>query len=423
MIHSGAVVAAGLSQGLSTTFKWDLKIFKFFRSDTEKRDFVSGGAAAGVAAAFGAPVGGVLFSLEEGASFWNQALTWRIFFCSMTSTFTLNFFLSIVKGQFGDLSNPGLINFGKFVGITYKWYELAIFICMGFVGGIFGAIFNQINILLTKFRNHYVNKWYLMILECMLVASMSAVVGFVLMYYKSDDCQPIGRDLVSKFPVQLFCNDGQYNAMAGLFFQTPEQSVRSLFHDPPGSFDPFTVTLFFFAYFILAAWTYGLAIPSGLFIPSILIGAAWGRLVGIGVAHLIPNAHIDPGKYALIGAAAMLGGILRMTLSLTVIVTEATGDISLGLPIMFAIMAAKLCGDLFNEGIFDMHIQLAGTPLLEWEPPPMTSHITAQEVMSHPVVVLREDETVERIYHILSNCKHNGFPIVSNEFDPTVRIV
>jgi chloride channel 7 len=112
-----------------------------------------------------------------------------------------------------------------------------------------------------------------------------------------------------------------------------------------------------------------------------------------------------------------------MTLSLTVIVTEATGDISLGLPIMFAIMAAKLCGDLFNEGIFDMHIQLAGTPLLEWEPPPMTSHITAQEVMSHPVVVLREDETVERIYHILSNCKHNGFPIVSNEFDPTVRIV
>ena len=421
MIHSGAVVAAGLSQGLSTTFKWDFKIFKFFRSDTEKRDFVSGGAAAGVAAAFGAPVGGVLFSLEEGASFWNQALTWRIFFCSMTSTFTLNFFLSIVKGQFGDLSNPGLINFGKFVGITYKWYELPIFICMGFLGGIFGAIFNQINILLTKFRNHYINKSYLMILECMLVASMSAVVGFVLMYYKSDDCQPIGRDLVSKFPVQLFCNDGQYNAMAGLFFQTPEQSVRSLFHDPPGSFDPYTVTLFFFAYFILAAWTYGLAIPSGLFIPSILIGAAWGRLVGIGVAHLIPNAHVDPGKYALIGAAAMLGGILRMTLSLTVIVTEATGDISLGLPIMFAIMAAKLCGDLFNEGIFDMHISLAGTPLLEWEPPPMTSHITAQEVMSHPVVVLREDETIGRIYNVLTSCKHNGFPVVSNEFDPTVR--
>lgn len=63
MIHAGAVIAAGISQGKSTTFRKDFGVLNYFREDHEKRDFVSGGAAAGVAAAFGSPVGKYIINI------------------------------------------------------------------------------------------------------------------------------------------------------------------------------------------------------------------------------------------------------------------------------------------------------------------------------------------------------------------------
>uniref|UniRef100_A0A8C0ER95 Chloride channel protein n=1 Tax=Bubo bubo TaxID=30461 RepID=A0A8C0ER95_BUBBB len=374
MIHSGAVIAAGISQGRSTSLKRDFKIFEYFRRDTEKRDFVSAGAAAGVSAAFGAPVGGVLFSLEEGASFWNQFLTWRIFFASMISTFTLNSVLSVYHGNAWDLSSPGLINFGRFDNekMGYTIQEIPIFIFMGVVGGILGALFNALNYWLTMFRIRYIHRPCLQVVEAMLVAAVTATVGFVMIYC-SRDCQPIQGSTVA-YPLQLFCADGEYNSMATAFFNTPEKSVVNLFHDPPGSYNPMTLGMFTLMYFFLACWTYGLTVSAGVFIPSLLIGAAWGRLFGISLSYLTKGSiWADPGKYALMGAAAQLGGIVRMTLSLTVIMMEATGNVTYGFPIMLVLMTAKIVGDYFVEGLYDMHIQLQSVPFLHWEAP-VTSH-------------------------------------------------
>lgn len=105
MIHSGAVVGAGVSQGrqvqqlgsiMGFDPAWIADMFNAFRNDHEKRDFVACGTAAGVAAAFGAPIGGALFALEEGATHWNDFLTWRSFVCAMVSGFTLDVWMSVL---------------------------------------------------------------------------------------------------------------------------------------------------------------------------------------------------------------------------------------------------------------------------------------------------------------------------------------
>lgn len=113
---------------------------------------------------------------------------------------------------------------------------------------------------------------------------------------------------------------------------------------------------------------------SGLFIPTLLIGSAWGRLFGSGISRLIPTCvrksrfdfekqlfqktqrhfqflqpFFDPGKYALLGAAAQLGGVVRMTISLTAILIEATQGISFGLPLIIVLIMAKWVADFFNE--------------------------------------------------------------------------
>lgn len=69
-------------------------------------------------------------------------------------------------------------------------------------------------------------------------------------------------------------------------------------------------------------------------------------------------------SYAIIGAAASLGGATRMTISICVLVMETTGALQLIVPIMLSIMCAKGVGDYFGLGIYDTHIEIRGAPFL-----------------------------------------------------------
>ncbi|KAL6414811.1 chloride channel 3 [Ilyonectria robusta] len=119
-----------------------------------------------------------------------------------------------------------------------------------------------------------------------------------------------------------------------------------------------TIVLLIFAAvvgFFLAAITFGLQIPAGIILPSMAIGALTGRAVGIVMEIWVSNHPnfflfsscepdvpcITPGTYAIVGAAAALAGVTRMTVSIVVIMFELTGALTYVLPIMIAVMISN----------------------------------------------------------------------------------
>lgn len=64
------------------------------------------------------------------------------------------------------------------------------------------------------------------------------------------------------------------------------------------------------------------------------------------------------------------------------------------------------------QGIYDIHTQLQGVPVLPWEPPPLSNNIYASEIMSYPVIAFKTVEKVSHIIYVLKNETHNGFPVV-----------
>ncbi|XP_076845067.1 H(+)/Cl(-) exchange transporter 6 [Brachyhypopomus gauderio] len=437
MIHSGAIIGAGLPQFQSITFKKIRFQFPYFRSDRDKRDFVSAGAAAGVAAAFGAPIGGTLFSLEEGSSFWNQALTWKVLFCSMSATFTLNFFRSGINyNKWGSFQLPGLLNFGEFKcqdgdKQCHLWtaVDLAFFVLMGLVGGLLGAFFNCVNKRLAKYRmrNVHPKAKFIRVLESLLVCMVTTVVVFMASMTLGEcrDLAPpaannttapvLESEDVNSTIRRFFCANKTYNDMATLFFNPQEIAIHQLFHQD-ATFSPVTLSLFFVLYFLLSCWTYGVSVPSGLFVPSLLCGASLGRLVA-NVLKINLGMHIYSGTFALIGAAAFLGGVVRMTISLTVILIESTNEITYGLPIMITLMVAKWTGDFFNKGIYDIHIHLRGVPLLEWETEVEMDKLTASDIMEPNLTYVYPHTRVQSLVSILRTTAYHAFPVVTENRD------
>ena len=193
----------------------------------------------------------------------------------------------MLNSRFKIVIKSTFVEFSEFDDAYYNFFQLIVFGFMGVFGGLSGALFNDINRRLTQFRVNRMNSKFSKVAEVLTCGLTVSTLAFTTMY-STDDCRSYDVDL-NQAPIRLYCQDGKASAAASLWYKTPEESVRSLFHDMEGAHSFTTLLVFAFLYFFLACWTYGMFISSGLFVPSLLIGASWGRLTGMALNYLLPE--------------------------------------------------------------------------------------------------------------------------------------
>ncbi|WIA10530.1 hypothetical protein OEZ86_000660 [Tetradesmus obliquus] len=342
MIHIGAALGAALSQGHSTTLGFSTKIFRRFRNPKDKRDFVTAGVAVGVATAFNAPIGGLLFAFEEVASFWQHSLGWQIFFACMCATLTLNLSRSAGKalfhsGSFGWFNQDVVFE----AGVEISAHILAIVpaAVVGLLCGVLGIGFTLLNLKIARFRDATLSryKWRRCIEPCVLVVVY--VTGTMLLprmfpctptrcvTYQNQvycgiqnvtaalngtgpptDTPPLQLPLYTCSTGPVMADNGTwipstgtitpdsptnasavvfYNELATLMLNTGDETIKHLVsRGAHRRFSYQSLMVMLAWYFLGAAVAAGSAISSGLFVPMLMMGAILGRIVGLATTDI-----------------------------------------------------------------------------------------------------------------------------------------
>lgn len=305
---------------------------KFNNSGLERRQILSAAASAGVALAFGSPLGGVLFSLEEVSYYLPGNQLFRTFFCAIMSILFLRFLNPYATGK----TVPFEVSYKS----DWKPIEIIFFILLGIAGGVYGALFCKFSVWWGKWfrsktfiKKHPVN-------EVLLIALITGLTTFSNPYTKS----PIS-ELLYDLASPCFTS-GDYSGNKGLcpidFQNIPEEL--------------YTLTMALIIKVILTSITFGIKVPAGIYVPSMVIGALFGRIFSMSIQYvqmLYPKFFfldqvcdgtspcIDFGIYAMIGAGAFMAGVTRMNITLSTIIFELTSSYTYVLPISISIAVSN----------------------------------------------------------------------------------
>eukprot|EP00188_Purpureofilum_apyrenoidigerum_P001970 Plantae.Rhodophyta-Purpureofilum_apyrenoidigerum.ctg21477.p1 GENE.Plantae.Rhodophyta-Purpureofilum_apyrenoidigerum.ctg21477~~Plantae.Rhodophyta-Purpureofilum_apyrenoidigerum.ctg21477.p1 ORF type:complete len:577 (-),score=122.26 Plantae.Rhodophyta-Purpureofilum_apyrenoidigerum.ctg21477:882-2612(-) len=356
-------------------------------------------------------------------------MTWATLLAVSLAALIGSSFEEIAHGHFNiNMSHFGFL-YGSQSNESFYLKDLGFFIIIGVFGGLFGAVLSAVQKPLTLFRFKNVSTAPRRLLEALLINCLTNLVRLLVPALTSICLvrdEAFDRALEPKFRKDFSrfqCDEGEYNLFASLMWNPIDVVVENLMHNR----NPVTWTagalfaaLAFYMFFAII--TYGIAVPSGLFIPALVIGALIGRLVGLLAFVAFPDDRTDfiMGPYVFIGAVAGLAGATRMSLSVVMIAAETTSFATGIIPAFIVALVAKFTGDSINTGIYDLHIELKGIPILE----PRMTHATelyhsirCRDVMERNVAAVYDLSKISDLVSVLREYHHGSFPVVSRIMD------
>jgi len=311
------------------------------------------GAAAGLAAAFNAPISAVLFVIEEVIGRWTAGILGSVVLSAVSSVVVMRWFLgseSLFRIPAVQLERPS---------------ELIAYSILGVVGGLASVAFaSGIGILrpwckaLPRWTQYFQPAVAGLLIGLIAVLGAPQVMGAGYVY--------IDEAMHGQFTWQMLA------ILAGL------KIVATLLSFVSGT-------------------------PGGMFAPTLFIGAMLGAAVG-GAEHvLLPHLTGSPGTYALVGMGVLFAGFLRAPMTSVFMVLEVSGNYSIILPVMVANTFAYLISrGLQPVPIFDVLTRQDGLDLPSMEELREEGILRVEDAM-RPVTgpVLDAEETLERAVQAL----------------------
>lgn len=266
------------------------------RSPEARHTLLATGAAAGLSAAFNAPLAGILFIIEE------MRPQFRYNLISIKAVFTGVIMATIVFRIFNG--DKAVIEVGKLSNapVNTLWLYLILGMIFGCVGPLFNTLVLRTQDMFQRIHGGNIKKWVL----------IGGLIG--------GSCGVLGL-------IQPAASGGGFNLI-------PIAAA--------GNFSVGLLLFIFIARVITTLLCFSSGAPGGIFAPMLALGTLLGTAFGMAATPLFPAYHLDAGTFAIAGMGALLAASVRAPLTGIVLVLEMTDNYQLILPMIITCLGATL---------------------------------------------------------------------------------